>query len=78
MEIKSLNGEETFYWDSERQLLIVLLPNGDRQQWAYYDVILLLKLLEQDKVQLDLAHALEKAPKEIQREIGPWRSIQAA
>ena len=65
LEIRSLEGSETFYWDSDKQALVVLLGNGDRIQWAFYDVILLLKLLGNGKVQRDIAKTLEAAPKAI-------------
>lgn len=78
MEIRSLEGSETFYWDSDKQALVVLLANGDRIQWAFYDVILMLRLLSEGKVQRDIAKALEAAPKAIKEEIGTWRGIQAA
>lgn len=78
MEIRSLEGSEVFYWDSDKQALVILLASGDRIQWAFYDVILLLKLLGESKVQRDIAKALEAAPKAIRDEIGAWHGIQAA
>lgn len=50
MEIKSLDGQITWVWDSDKKALITLLPNGEREQLCAGDVALMLKLLTTDKV----------------------------